>query len=135
MTNMAISIDRTGKFAIPQRFAVAYSFKDGLASVLVGNDKNGIAQFGYINKTGQMVIPPTLSFAGKDDTGYFYEDRRQVNINDKWGFIDKSGKLVIPAQFDNVDYFREGFAKVEINNKWAYIDKSGKIIAQQSSRP
>jgi hypothetical protein len=28
----------------------------------------------------------------------------------KWGFIDKTGKMVIPTQFDQADSFYEGLA-------------------------
>ena len=34
----------------------------------------------------------------------------------KYGFIDKSGKVVIEPQFDEVGYFREGFAYVAIES-------------------
>ncbi|EPZ6837230.1 WG repeat-containing protein, partial [Campylobacter coli] len=51
-------------------------------------------------------------------------------LNGKWGFIDKSGKIVIESKFDDAWYFREGLAAVELNGKYGFIDKSGKIIAK-----
>lgn len=35
-----------------------------------------------------------------------------VRINDKCGYIDKTGNLVIPAIFDQAEEFSQGFAKV-----------------------
>ena len=32
----------------------------------------------------------------------------------KYGFIDKSGKVVIELQFDDAGYFSEGLAKVRM---------------------
>ena len=51
-----------------------------------------------------------------------------VEIGHKWGYIDKTGKIVINPQFKSEGYFKEGFAPVEIGNKWGYIDKTGKIV-------
>ena len=45
-------------------------------------------------------------------------------------FIDTTGAMVIPAQFEFAFSFREGYAPVMLNNKYGYIDKSGKLIIQ-----
>jgi len=47
---------------------------------------------------------------------------------DKWGYIDKKGKIVIDPQFDSTGIFSEGLATVKIGNKWGYINKKGKIV-------
>ena len=49
-------------------------------------------------------------------------------MESKYGFIDKSGKVVIEPQFDNVSAFSEGLAKVEKDGKWGFIDKNGKVV-------
>ena len=41
------------------------------------------------------------------------------------GFIDRTGKVVIPPQFDSAEYFSEGLAAVEVGEKWGLIGKSG----------
>ena len=47
----------------------------------------------------------------------------------KWGFIDRSGKVVITPQYDTRTDFREGFAPVQFAPKrWGFIDKTGKIV-------
>jgi len=48
--------------------------------------------------------------------------------DDKWGFINQSGTIVIPAGFDGVDFFHEGIAVVSVNDKLGYINKSGSTI-------
>ena len=48
--------------------------------------------------------------------------------NWKYGFIDKSGKVVIPCQWEYASSFQEGVARVKKNNKYGYIDTSGAII-------
>ncbi|MCD4705125.1 WG repeat-containing protein, partial [bacterium] len=51
-----------------------------------------------------------------------------VEKDDKWGFIDKSGKLVIEYQFDFATGFEEGLSVVHKDNKRGFIDKSGNIV-------
>ena len=48
----------------------------------------------------------------------------------KYGFIDKSGKMVIEPQFDGASDFSEGLAQVEKDGKWGFIDKSGKVVIE-----
>ena len=44
-------------------------------------------------------------------------------LKKKWGYIDKTGKEVIPIEFDYVSDFSEGLAAVEKNGKYRYIIK------------
>ncbi len=46
----------------------------------------------------------------------------------KWGFVDTSGKLVIPLQFESPAQFRHGFAAVKKDGKMGIIDKTGKLL-------
>jgi hypothetical protein len=56
----------------------------------------------------------------------------RVQINDKWGFIDKTGDLVIKAQFEMVFDFSDGLARIVVDKKSGFIDNKGKsLIAPQ----
>jgi hypothetical protein len=63
----------------------------------------------------------------------FSEGLAGVRIGDsvtgKWGFINKTGKIVIPAKFDEVGLFKDGLAPVRFGSKedgkWGYINKVG----------
>lgn len=50
--------------------------------------------------------------------------------NDKYGYIDTSGRVVIEPQFDGAWSFSEGLASVEVNGKRGYIDKSGRVVIE-----
>ncbi len=59
---------------------------------------------------------------------FFSEGLAVAEKKGKWGYIDKSGKVVIPLEYDNAYSFHEGLAEVEKDGKWGYIDKRGKIV-------
>src|SRR5215472_13961814 len=46
----------------------------------------------------------------------------------RWGYIDQTGRIVIPPQFDGADPFSEGLAQVWIGGKVGYIDTTGQIV-------
>ena len=49
--------------------------------------------------------------------------------NGKYGFVDKTGNLVIPCQWEWAGGFKNGKARVGDNNgKAFYIDKTGKKV-------
>jgi hypothetical protein len=45
-----------------------------------------------------------------------------VGLIGKYGFIDNTGKEVIPLKYDKVEDFCEGLAHVQLNGKWGYIE-------------
>ena len=46
----------------------------------------------------------------------------------KWGYINTSGELVIPLQFELARPFSEGLAAVKQDGKWGFIDQTGKVM-------
>ncbi len=54
----------------------------------------------------------------------------RIKQNGEWGYIDKTGKIVIEPKFDTAGGFFEGLALVEIDDKHGYIDKTGKIVIE-----
>jgi hypothetical protein len=51
-----------------------------------------------------------------------------VRVKDKWGYIDKTGKIQIKPQFDWAETFEQGISKVTVGDKIGYINKNGKYI-------
>jgi hypothetical protein len=51
-----------------------------------------------------------------------------VEQGHKWGYIDKTGRVIIPCQFDSAANFSEGLAAVKIKEKIGYIDVTGKFV-------
>lgn len=63
-----------------------------------------------------------------DNNGEFRGGLAPVAIDDKWGYIDMTGKMVIEPKFDTAEEFHYGTALVELNGKVLRIDKQGNII-------
>ena len=51
-----------------------------------------------------------------------------IDGNGKYGFIDKSGNVVIPFKYDSAYSFSEGLAVVRLDGKYGFIDKSGNKV-------
>jgi len=120
--------DKTGRLAIPGPYwsAGAVSrFVDGLAGVQVF----GTNQKGFIDTSGRWLINPQF-----DQVTSFSEGLAAVRTGPAgWGFINKRGDFVIPAQFVSVNSagFSGGLAAVSVDGKQhGYIDRSGRFVIQ-----
>ncbi len=51
-----------------------------------------------------------------------------VKQGEKWGYIDKTGRLIVPFKYDMAGDFSEGLAAVHLKDKTGYIDKTGKLV-------
>ena len=51
-----------------------------------------------------------------------------VRRKGKYGYVDKTRRLVIPCLYDYANEFREGLAEVKKSGKYGYIDKTGRAV-------
>ena len=149
-------IDENGKLVIDYMYDFAGPFVDGLAGVVKdGNigyiNKNNEfvieAKYPYKDNTilnnyscGLVRIYDTdktvfFDTNGKEAfsmnyTSDFVEDRSIYRGNDKEGFIDKTGKIVIDCKYAHASDFSDGLAKVYSDEyvNFEFIDKNGKTI-------
>ena len=56
-------------------------------------------------------------------------------VDDKWGYADKTGKLVIPAKFDRAEPFTHGLAQVSEDGQLQYLDVTGKVLWTSKGSP
>lgn len=61
---------------------------------------------------------------------FFRTNFAAVNVNDKYGFINKKGEIVIQPIYEKADGFNKGLAAVKVDNKWGFIDTLGNFIIQ-----
>ncbi|MFN6474224.1 MAG: WG repeat-containing protein [Nostoc sp. SerVER01] len=146
-------IDKTGKFVVIPQFDYADSFFEETALV-VSNGK-----IGFINKAGQVVIQPQFDpiyddyslrskfkefrqlVERKDVMPYLFSSGLAVvSKDDKCGYINKTGKFAIQAQFINCERFDSyGVAKAKAKRKEHsdesfYITREGKKFPEYISQ-
>ncbi len=57
-----------------------------------------------------------------------------IRENNLYGFINQTGKLLIPCKFEYADSFSDGLSRVKINDLYGYIDKEGTLKIQNKYR-
>ncbi|SAL87411.1 KWG Leptospira [Caballeronia arvi] len=149
-------VDRAGMVAIQPTFDSAGAFKDGLAVVTIGG------RCGFINRTGVLAVKPQFELLDTVSDGlaqfavsnpYHTDEKGQVAQDApapqddgawKYGYVDRTGRVVIAPQFELTlmnqlgGSFVEGLAVVEFGTsatptrraqrgKFGFIDKAGRL--------
>ncbi|MEM1042562.1 MAG: WG repeat-containing protein [Bacteroidota bacterium] len=52
-------------------------------------------------------------------------DRFPIAVGGRYGYIDRSGSVVVEPQFDEAHPFAEGLARVKVRSRYGYIDPDG----------
>jgi hypothetical protein len=112
-------INREGKQVVPNEYQDAIAFSEGLAYIMNSSRR------GYIDKTGEFAFNLASSLVG-----YTFSDSMAAVSNSGFqiGFIDRTGKIVIPLQYDEPGFYSEGKVHVNKNGKFGYIDKNGNTL-------
>ena len=132
----------TGKVIIPAKYKHAENPVGNIAAVI----ENG--NWVWINKRGGKLVVPFIYDNGPD---YFVEGLSRFVSNNKVGFINKHGQIVIKAHFDFVTPFEKGYAiycigcksvrdgdsdyHVMKGGRWGCIDKNGRIVPSSCCEP
>lgn len=140
-------IDKTGKWIIQPQFDMVSGFSEGLCDVRVKDDHF------FIGKTGTTVLAVNNGLSLADWTSkipcsalflFDKRDKEPINFNrgvainsqfsdglapiisgGKAGFIDKTGKFAIVANFDETHPFKNGLARVKAKGLYGYINTKG----------
>ena len=133
------------------------TWSDSIVQVSLFNKVNNQAKFGLFTRSGKEVLPVKYEEIGEmingaikvkqyikyygfyiletkhsiaskyEDAKNFQEGLAAVAINKKWGFIDKTGKIVVPLEYERVSSFTDGKASVTKNGE---VDTITKPVAQ-----
>lgn len=119
-------LNRHGAYEIYPAFKAVHSFSDGLALVSNGKDS------GFIDRSGALKIPVDYHHAEP-----FSEGLTVIRTpDDRYIYVDTTGKQVIPGSFVLASRFFHGLAHVKLSpnsiyeqqGSYAYIDRTGKRV-------
>jgi hypothetical protein len=80
----------------------------------------------FFNKKGVLQLNLGKRFDWVD--GFYGSELAKVSKNNRLGFINKKGEVVIPFDFENVKVFSNGLAAVMMLGKHGFIDTTGKLV-------
>jgi hypothetical protein len=77
----------------------------------------------FVNRNGKMVIDPRPWLLSS-----FEDEMAVVQIDEKFGFMDVTGNLKIPAEYSLASHFKSGWALVRKGSEHFVIDKSNNVV-------
>jgi hypothetical protein len=116
-------ISENGEYIIHPQYQKATVFNEGLAWVIL---PNSAPQAINIEGKVEFTLPEANHvYIFKEHLAAF---STQDNNIEKWGFVDKKGKIRINPRFMDVMEFSEGLCAVKNDNqKWGYTDPTGNM--------
>jgi WG containing repeat len=124
-------IDMKGKLVIPHEYAAITPFSEGIAmvNVMYGKGDDAAERPIFIDRMGKRLNKEVYEYA-KPFKGGFAAVVKLGDEDMKWGFIDKTGKLVIPFAHEMAGGYESeiGFSEGLCPTKKGYIDTTGKLV-------
>lgn len=108
-------------FIVLLLFGVVWSVRVQAQGFTVARDE-ATGKYGY-KANGIWIIDPEY-----DRAEAFSESMAVVRKDGKYGYIDVSGRLVIPVKYQDAGSFSAGLAPVCLYGKYGYVDKSGEMV-------
>ena len=88
---------------------------------------NQYGKKGLADKNGKIISPPLYD----DISAVFHDGLCTVELNEKSGYINIKGELVLPIIYDIAGEFKDGKAFVLINDDFLYINNKGEVISNR----
>ena len=131
-------VDKNGKLVIPCKYENLYNdcgFSEGLVGVSIDGGEDGVVddKWGYIDKTGKIVIPFQTGLSGSPFSSglsmryrgglTFSHDKNGFPVMHKTAFegafIYKNGKQATDFfETQNIEGFRKGYCTIKDKNGW-----------------
>lgn len=132
-------IDKAGKYIVPlgkyKYIQYTLPYTDGFVRVSNNPSFDTGNVWGLVDTTtGKEILKPEYYRIEPFSDGLALVGKRGDldggNEKDKYGYIDRTGKFIIPLKFQIAGDFTEGVApaRVEQQGKYGYIDKTGKFV-------
>ncbi len=116
-----VYVDSTGNVVLDKKLFRGWDFSEGLAVAM----RRGDELWGYINTTGEFVIPPRFETYPNGYVFSFSGGLAMIVVKGRFGYIDKSGKFAISPQFLDGVSFADGMARVVMEGPCSYNPEGG----------
>lgn len=122
----------TGELVIPYQYESVDPgvFNDGVASVSYVDTRGNALKYHLIDEKGDFIrLPDGISstYAGSYSCGRIVI----VDENERYGYADGQGNVVIQPQFKGArDFYEDRAAVCLAEGEWGYIDLDGNVIAR-----
>ena len=116
--------DREGELVVPERYAEARPFHDGVAWVL----RPQARAWELIDTAGTVLIGQSAGYLA---TGPFADGLAWVSrdATGGWFAIDRENRVIVAGGFDDVRAFHSGLAPVR-RIGWGAVDRYGRLVVQ-----
>lgn len=81
-------------------------------------------KYGLYNAKAEVIVEPKY----KDIDVYYGDLIAFCDGNNKWGFMDSSGNIVIKPNYVKAKSFSNGLAAVFNGEKWGFINRDGEVV-------
>ena len=117
-------IDVQGKVVVPIEHCHVGPAEDGWIRVVYESRGPNQDRVGFVDREGRTLLAKLpYDFAGER----WREGLLPVRTGNRWGFIDRQGREVIPLRYDEVSVVSEGLVRSRLDGKWGFVDATGKV--------
>jgi hypothetical protein len=122
-------INKKGQIIVQPRYAsVTVGFPFGFCEVTDKNNKHG-----FVSENGIEIVKPQYDCLSLNDKDEMQIDSTMIKVckNDKEGFINTKGEIVIPIKYKSLVLAGEKLIMfMNEPSKWGFIDYKNKIVIQ-----
>lgn len=149
LLNYKVLCDKKGNAISKKTYDAIYNYGDG--NIITVNNK----LYGVIDEYGNTIIKNKYRYISKfdngiaivlDNTGYRLVDKMgnivsdrfdyidksngmyKVCLNEKFGYIDRNGKFIIPCVYDYIGSYSDSLILIAKDEKYGYINKNNEVI-------
>ena len=135
-------IDSTGNEVLAAEWDAVSGFNSDGVCIIANKNDSSYYCFGLADAEGNILSEPVYARLGRVASGSYDEDdvllppaagdtlMMVVTQQEKYGFINDRGELMVDTVYDNAKEFSEGLSAVKKDGLWGYIDKTGAVVIQ-----
>lgn len=121
-------INNAGKEIVPCKYLGSSTFEEGLSCVTAYDGT--VEKYGFIDKTGTVVIPFQYRQAGSSS---FNNGECRVTVSGKTVLINKKGEIIFKTKYKSLQNFNHGLAAVSTKpdrTGWGFVNRNDKWIVK-----